>query len=83
MYPSLDKVLLVNSSALISEHKSSIMIRTIPGYFSYCKLLRLVISMWNYHRGAERVENRKEENHGNVLSQKRGSVAVCPRSLSA
>ena len=37
----------------------------------------------NNHRRAECIKNKKKINHGIVLSQKRGSVAVYPRSLRA
>ena len=59
--PSLDKVLLVTSSTLISEHKSSFMISIITGEWSCCELLTLVMSMWNNHLWAECIENRKED----------------------
>ena len=72
MYSVKDKVLLVNSSALISKQKSSFMIRINTGDWSLCELSTLVISMCNNHRWAERIENRKKNNHGNVLSQRGG-----------
>ena len=59
--PSLDNVLLVNTSAAISEHNSSSTIGIITGVWSSCALWTLVISMWNNHRWAERIENRKED----------------------
>ena len=61
MYSVKDKVLSVNSSALISKQKSSFMIRINTGGWSLSELSTLVISMWNNHRWAERIENRKEE----------------------
>ena len=81
--PSLHKLLLVNSSTLISEHKSSFMIRIFKGNWSSCDFLTLVISMWNNHRWAERSENRKEDWPRECPSTKKGSVAVYPRSLRA
>ena len=59
--PSLDKVLLVNSSTLISEHNSSLMIRIVTGDWSSCEQSTIVISMWKIHRWAELIENRKED----------------------
>ena len=59
------------------------MIRINPGDWSFYQLLTLVISLWNNHRETERIENRKKINHGNVLSQKMGSVAVYLRNLRA
>ena len=58
---SLDKVLLMNSLALISEHKPPNMVRDNPGNWSYSQLSSFVFSMWNNHRGAERIKNRKED----------------------
>ena len=43
--PSLDKVLLVNLSALISEHNSSSVIRIITGNWPSCEPFTVVISM--------------------------------------
>ena len=45
MYSVKDKVLLVNSSALISTQKSSFMIRIFTGDWSSYELFTLVISM--------------------------------------
>ena len=82
-YSVKDKVLLVNSSALISEHKTSLMIRTNTGDWYSCEFLTFVISMWSSHRWAERIENRKEDWPWECPFTKRGSVAVYPRSLRA
>ena len=48
--PLLDKVLLVNTSALISEHKFQFMIRSVTGDWSFYDFLTVVISMWNNQR---------------------------------
>ena len=58
---SIDKELLVNSSALISEHNCSLRIQIYTGDWSFCQLLIIVICMRNNHRGAKRIENRKED----------------------
>ena len=50
MYSVKDKVLLVNSSALISKQKSSFMIQIGTGGWSFRELLTIVISMCNNHR---------------------------------
>ena len=80
---SLDKVLLVNSSTLTAEKNSSFMIQIGTGDWLSCELWTIVISMWNNHRWAERIENRKEEYPWECPFTKRGSVAVYPRSLRA
>ena len=49
------------------------MIRFTTGDWSSCELLTLVISLWNNHREAQCIENRKKKiDHRNVLSQKGG-----------
>ena len=81
--PSLDKVLLVNSSTLIGEINSSFMIQIGTGDWLPRELWTIVISIWNNHRWAEGIENRKEDWPWECPFTKRGSVAVYPRSLRA
>ena len=81
--PSLDKLLLLNSSALDSEHKFLFMIRIITGNWSSYGLLTLVISLWNNHRWAVCIENRNEDWPRECPFKKRGSVAVYRRSPRA
>ncbi len=57
--PSLDKVLLVNSSTLIGEKNSSFMIQIGTGDWLSCELWTIVISIWNNHRWAEGIENKR------------------------
>ena len=81
--PSLDKVLLVNSSTLIGEKNSSFMIQIGTGDWLSCELWTIVISIWNNYRWAECIENRKEDWPWECPFTKRGIVAVYPRSLRA
>ena len=77
--PSLHEVLLVNSSTFIIEHNSSFMIRIITGDWTSCELSSFVISMWDNHRWAERIKNRKEEWPRECPITKKGEC----RSISA
>ena len=80
---SLDKVLLVNSSTLNGENISWFMIQIGTGDWLFCELWTIVISIWNNHRWAERIEKREKDWPWECPSTKRGSVAVNPRSLRA
>ena len=70
--PSLDKVLLVNSSTLIGEKNSSFMIQIGTGDWLSCELWTIVISIWNNHQWAEGIENRKEDWPWKCPSQRGG-----------
>ena len=80
---SFAKVLLLNSSTLIGEKNSSFMIQIGTGDWLSCELWTIVISIWNNHRWAEGIENRKEDWPWECPLTKRGIVAVYPRSLRA
>ena len=74
---------LGESSTLNGENNSSFTIQIGTGDWLSCEIWTTVISIWNNHRCAEGIENRKEDWPWECPFTKRGSVAVYPRSLRA
>ena len=83
MYSVTWQSTLVNLIALINERKSALMFPFISSDWSTCELSTLVISMWNNHRRAERIKERKEDWPWECPFTNRGSVAVYSRGLRA